>query len=167
MKDMIYRAWYPKENKMIKDSVDLEILFLDQLNDYEHEPIDTIGFHANHEGRIVDMMLYSTWKDVLGNFVCDGDILYDSDWGNTWYIEYTGTAFAARGYNGLAVHMLYELPHGDIEIIGNKYEGLKAELDSEKKKKGEDILSKLTTLDDGKIIATSSGLRAGKKWWQI
>ena len=167
MIDTLFRAWYPKGNKMITDSVELELLFLDELNDYEHEPIDSIGFHANHEGRIVDMMMYSSWLDKKGSSICDGDILYDSDWRGTWYVEFTGITFAARGDNGLAVHLLNELPQCDIEIIGNKYEGLNPSVSGKAKEKGDEILGKLTKADNGFITVTSKGLRAGKKWWQI
>ena len=144
MIDTIFRAWYYKEKRMIKDSVDLALLFLEFLNDYEHEPLSHIGFITSHEGRLADMMMYSTVKDKNGNLICDGDIVYEDDlYRVPMFVTFNGCAFiisSARGKNG---DYLGWMSFEHLEIIGNKYEGIKSTIPKKIRSQGEMLLKKI------------------------
>jgi hypothetical protein len=160
-----YRAWNLKEKKMIYNKEELEALH----NNSEYKPtynnlISTIGYYI--QDGTVDMMMYSTWQDKLSNLICDGDILYEDE-PYTWYIDYNGCCFMARGENGIAIHLLQRLSQSRIKIIGNKYEGIYPHITGKERERGEKIFNKFIKFENGLVAVTSEGLRAGKKWWQL
>lgn len=146
MIDTVFRAWYYKDERMIKEAIELEMLFLAEPT-YEHPPYSHIGFISKHEGRIADLMMYSNMLDKNGDLICDGDIIYMDTYTKPLLVVFTGCSFI------LTDHMANSMrSSGDylgwfksehMYIIGNKYEGIRPSVPRKIRSMGEMFLKEL------------------------
>jgi hypothetical protein len=125
MQDLICRAWVIPEKQMIKDDWDFTIALINYSDHKDPEGNHTeIGFLKKCEGKIADVQLYSSKKDMNGVPVCDGDIIYSQKFLTYFKVVFDGCAFILVGRDDADAGFLSSLESNEIVIGGNIYEGM-------------------------------------------
>ena len=124
MLDHIYRIWCIPEKRMIKSDWEYTKLQMNYLKNDEAGNDDRIGFLKNYDGKVFELQLYSSKKDMHGETVCDGDIIYCQELKDSCKIVFNGCTFNVVMRDDTVYMPLEYLSSDDIVIMGNIYEGM-------------------------------------------
>jgi uncharacterized phage protein (TIGR01671 family) len=122
MREIKFRAWHKKAQKMSENTVTIQ------------EAYDNEGFTNAEE---CEWLQYTGLKDVNGVEICEGDIVHVGAWGEPWSVEYDEQEACFIVYNQLNSTRRFDTDFTDPEcpivsicegmefkpeVIGNIYE---------------------------------------------